>query len=117
MSHAEGEKISVAALVRDLLFASKITAAGKAIGVSARIVRDPSQLAQLHATRLLVDLNQPGALEAAVAWKARTGGEVIGFVSHVDAATIARARDAGLDQVLARSRFVQHLPRLLGRSG
>ena len=38
---------------------------------------------------------------------------VPGFVSHVDTATIAAAREAGIDQVLARGQFVQILPELL----
>jgi hypothetical protein len=62
-----------------------------------------------------VDLNQPGALEAAVAWKGAesAGRDVVGFVSHVDAATIARARAAGIDRIMPRSRFVEALPELL----
>jgi hypothetical protein len=39
---------------------------------------------------------------------------VVGFVSHVDAVTIAHARGSGLDRVLPRSRFVEQLPELLG---
>jgi hypothetical protein len=60
-----------------------------------------------------VDLNQAGALDAAIEWKKRCGGEVIGFVAHVDADTIRRAREAGLDKVLPRSRFVADLESLL----
>jgi hypothetical protein len=65
-------------------------------------------------TRLLVDLNQDGALEAAAAWKGATGGEVVGFVSHVDTDIIQRAKQAGLDHALPRSRFTADLDRLLG---
>jgi hypothetical protein len=60
-----------------------------------------------------VDLNQEGAIEAARLWKQRSGGEVVGFVSHVDVETVNRARAAGIDQVLARSAFVERLPDLL----
>jgi hypothetical protein len=41
------------------------------------------------------------------------GGQVIGFVSHVDTDTIAKARESGLDRVMARSGFVGALPALL----
>jgi hypothetical protein len=58
-------------------------------------------------------LDQLGAIDAAAEWKQRGGGTVIGFVSHVNADAIRQARDAGLDQVLARSAFVESLPRLL----
>jgi hypothetical protein len=72
------------------------------------------------ARRLIVDLNQSGALEAAIEWKQQEGGEdrqVIGFVAHVDSDTIRRARDAGVDRVLPRSRFVEDLESLLRGDG
>jgi CheY-like chemotaxis protein len=37
----------------------------------------------------------------------------VGFVSHVDTATIEAARKAGVDRVLARSAFVEQLQGLL----
>jgi CheY-like chemotaxis protein len=37
----------------------------------------------------------------------------IGFVSHVDADTVAAARQAGIDQVLARSAFFGNLRHIL----
>ena len=102
------------ALVRDLLFASKITATAASRGTCVQLVRDPAKLGGQPGSRLIVDLNLTGAIEAAQAWKGATGGEVVGFVSHVDTATINRARAAGVDRVLARSRFVELLPQLLG---
>ena len=103
----------VLVLVRDLMFASKIRLAAESVATSVRILRDPAQLNDAVAPRLIVDLNQPAALDAAVTWKRRTGGHVVGFVSHVDAETIRAAREAGVDQVLPRSRFVEILPDLL----
>ncbi len=101
-------------LVRDLIFASRISVTAQAVGVDVQQLRDPAMLAAESAGgRLIVDLNQTGALDAAIEWKKRTGGEVIGFVAHVDADTIRRARDAGVDQVLPRSRFVAQLESLL----
>ena len=102
----------VVALIRDLLFASKVTATARSLGVDVRIVRDATAIPD--GGTLLLDLNQPGAIEAAAAWKAAAEGRTtIGFVSHVDADTIARAKAAGIDRVLARSQFVQQLPDLL----
>jgi hypothetical protein len=104
----------VLVLVRDLIFASRIQATANAAAVSIRLIRDPSQL--LPATpgrKTIVDLNLEGAISAAAEWKKATGRPVIGFVSHVDAATAAQARQAGIDQILARSRFVDLLPTLL----
>jgi hypothetical protein len=103
----------VIALVRDLIFASRVTATAAAAGTCVQLLRDPAKLAGQAGRRLIVDLNLDGAIEAAQAWKAASGGEVVGFVSHVDTATIDRARAAGVDRVLARSRFVELLPNLL----
>jgi DNA-binding NarL/FixJ family response regulator len=108
------EPIPVLVLVRDLMFSSRISATARAGGAPVRMLRDPVELHNAPGRRLIVDLNQPGALEAAVEWKrASSSGDVVGFVSHVDADTIARARAAGIDRVLPRSRFVEVLPDLL----
>jgi hypothetical protein len=108
-----GEALPVIVLVRDLMFSSRISAAARAADVPVTMLRDPSALAGAQGRRLIVDLNQPGALDASAEWKRSTSGEVIGFVSHVDADTIDRARQAGIDQILPRSRFVEVLPGLL----
>ena len=105
---------STLVLVRDLMFASKISATAKAGGIEIEMLRDPATLSDRIGRRLIVDLNQPGAIEAAGAWKAgEQGRQVVGFVSHTDAQTIARARSAGIDQVMARSQFVASIDALL----
>jgi hypothetical protein len=103
----------VLALVRDLIFASKISASARAVQVECRIVRDASALSGQSGDLLLVDLNEPGAIEAASQWQKDSGGSVVGFVSHVDAARIEQARNAGLTRVMARSGFVAALPSLI----
>src|SRR5438094_36963 len=100
-------------LVRDLLFASKIMTTARAAGVEVKVLRDPAALNDAAGRRLFVDLDQSGTIQAAAQWKKRTGGHVIGFVSHVHAETIRAARDAGLDQVLSRGAFAQTLGQLL----
>ena len=107
------EPTPILALVRDLMFSSKIASAARELGIELRVIRDPAALGTSSGSKLFVDLNQPGAIEAARQWKAQTGGVTIGFVSHVDAATIAQAQEAGFDQVLARGQFTQLLPNLL----
>ncbi len=103
---------AVIALIRDLLFASKVTATARSQGLNVQILRDGTNLPT--ADLLLVDLNQTGALESAIAWKTADAKRcVIGFVSHVDNQTIQRAREGGIDQVLARSAFVEKLPAIL----
>jgi hypothetical protein len=103
-------------LVRDLMFMARVTGTARELGVPVKVVRDPAKLsgeAGAQGGRLIVDLNLEGAIEAAAEWKGATGGSVAGFVSHVDTETIRRAREAGIDRVMARSQFVQVLPELL----
>ena len=113
MSSSESHQPQVLVLVRDLMFASKIRSTAESMGIPVAMIRDASTLESAEGIRLIVDLNQPGALEAAAAWGRRTGKPVIGFVSHVDTDTIGAAREAGIQQVLARSRFVSALSDLL----
>ena len=105
----------VLALMRDLMFSSRVAGTAAELGVPVRLIRDPARLAGQPGRRLIVDLNLDGAIDAAAAWRnqAVAGMQVIGFVSHVDSATIQRARAAGIDRVMARSQFVQVLPQLL----
>lgn len=107
----------VLALVRDLIFSSKITAEAAAQNTAVTVIRDSQKLGEQPGRLLIVDLNLPGSIPAAAAWRAATLRPVVGFVAHTDAATITAAREAGIDQVLARSRFVQVLPQLLGANG
>jgi hypothetical protein len=110
----EPQTPAVIVLVRDLMFASRIAATARAQGANITMIREPEKLTTTPpALRLIVDLNQDRALPAAIEWKRTTGGEVVGFVSHVDADTIAAARAAVIDHVIPRSRFVQILPDLL----
>jgi hypothetical protein len=101
------------ALIRDLLFSSKLTAAAKTAGRPVKIVRDVAKLDALDGHRLIVDLNADGHLAAAVAWKARTGGEVIGFIAHVAGDGIAEANRLGLTRILSNGGFAANVERLV----
>lgn len=103
----------VVVLVRDLMMGPKITATARAEGVAVHVVREPGKLNDVPGKLLIVDLNLPGATDAAAAWQAAGQRRVVGFVSHVDTAAIEHARGQGIDQVMARSHFVTVLPQLL----
>ena len=108
----------ILALVRDLMFSSRITAEARAADAKIKVLRDPGLLQSCDpsSTLILVDLNLPGAIQAASTWQSQNPSRTtIGFVSHEDAATISQARSAGIQQVLPRSRFVQILPQLLSK--
>jgi hypothetical protein len=113
---SESDPPPILVLVRDLMFSGRILAEARAAGVNVKVIRDPAAIAKLENTDsslMIADLNLPGAIVAAADWRRRTSGTVVGFVSHVDAEAISQAKAAGLDQVLARSRFVTVLPELL----
>ena len=103
----------VLALVTDLMFSSRITAEAKAAGTTVQILRKPEQLNEAEGELLLADLNLNGAATAAASWASKEGSRVVGFVSHMDSVAIAAAREAGVQEIMARSRFVQVLPQLL----
>ena len=112
------QKLPVLVLVRDLIFATRIDATARAEGVTITLLRVPSRLRDAEGTRLILDLNEPGALDAAIAWKIAAPAQgpkrqIVGYVSHVDTHTIKRARTAGVDRILPRSRFVEELTAIL----
>jgi glutamyl-tRNA reductase len=115
MDGMSDEALPVVAVVRDLMFVSKITGAATAQGSTVKIIRDPAKLAGESGRLLIVDLNLPGAIEAAAAWLPNFKVSSIGFVSHVDADSARRAREAGIEQVMARSRFVEVLEELFAK--
>jgi len=101
------------ALVRDLMFSSRIIATARELKCRVEIIRAPKDLSGRPGSLLLADLSLEGAIEAAAEWKQSQEAQVIGFVSHTDAATIARAREAGIDRVMARGGFAEALPAIL----
>lgn len=115
----------VIALVRDLIFATKIGSTAAAVGADVRVVRDVSGVTALLAAgavvrTVIVDLAavelDVGAAVRAI--RAAAGSaRIITYGSHVDAAHLSTARAAGADEVMARSEFSMRLPDLLRASG
>ena len=108
--------------VDDLLFSSKIRATAKQVGVDLTFARTPSdiisQARTLKPSLVIFDINSTKAdpINTVAALKADPELQAIpttGFVSHVDSALILAARNAGMDEVMARSAFVANLPQIL----
>ena len=106
----------------DLMFNSRITGTGRDLGLNVKTARSSSVLldmAKQHAPKcVILDLANSGlVIDDVVA--ALRGGEaapyLVAYGSHVDAATLKAARDAGCDVVLPRSKFVEELPREMRR--
>lgn len=101
----------------DLIFASRVIATARAHGLTVTQARTPAAaIAKATASpfaALILDLHLDGLdvpkfladLRAACPAMPR----VIGYGSHVDAARLKAAREAGCDLVLPRSAFVERL--------
>jgi CheY-like chemotaxis protein len=111
----------VLAVIDDLMFRSRVSAAAKASGTEVRFASGESDvLARLGEGPglIIVDLNARRADPVALVSRlksdpALSGVRVVGFVSHVDTSAIEASRAAGIDAVFSRGAFVNHLPRIL----
>lgn len=108
-------------LCDDLIFFSRVSGAARAAGLTVRMVRTQAEL--LAAARsgapagVIVDVHNPGLdLPALVAdLKAcNPVPRVIAYGSHVEAAVLKAARQAGCDRVMPRSQFVEELEAKIG---
>jgi CheY-like chemotaxis protein len=116
----------VLAAVEDLLFRSKISETADQLGVEAAFPRNPKKLAEaLRASPpdlLILDLNsarfEPLELLRIVrSDSALRNVRTVGFLSHVQGDLALAARESGCDRVMARSAFVENLPRVLSGDG
>jgi CheY-like chemotaxis protein len=111
--------VDVLALVDDLFFQAKLTETARHVGVVLQTVASGEALvaaAAAGAPRLvLVDLNaRQGALEAIERLHALGNTRpIIAFLSHVQTELAGRARAAGCQQVLPRSKFTAELAEIL----
>ncbi len=112
----------IVCVVDDLMFSVKISTAARALAVEVYFERKPDRVVASIREKLpslvIFDLNgtRLAPLPAIAALKADPDLKSIrtlGYVSHVDTATIEAARHAGIDQVLARSAFSERLGEIL----
>jgi CheY-like chemotaxis protein len=112
----------VIALIDDIFFLAKVHETAKHAGVTLQTAANGEQLLQAAPANpsalILVDLNaKQGALDA-VEKLCATGSEgnprrVIAFLSHVQTDLAERARAAGCQDVMPRSKFTQNLAEIL----
>ncbi|HKI37089.1 MAG TPA: hypothetical protein VKA46_34870 [Gemmataceae bacterium] len=102
----------------DLIFTSRITGAGRDLGLTVKPARTADALLDLARQEapscVILDLAFPGLDLSALI---RRLGEacplmprLVAYGAHVDAAGLRAARQAGCDVVLPRSAFVEALP-------
>jgi CheY-like chemotaxis protein len=100
----------------DLLFRSRITGTAEKLGLTVHTARTGAELLraaeQTRPACVLLDLQNPGLEIATLVrqLKAQTPPPMlVAYGSHVDAATLHQAREAGCDRVLPRSQVVEEL--------
>ena len=108
--------------VDDLLFSVKISTAAKAVGAPVFFERNPdlvlARIREKQPSLVIFDLNstrmRPIEMIAAIkADAALQSVRTLGYVSHVQTEVITAARSAGIDEVLARSAFSDHVAGIL----
>ena len=114
----------VLAVLDDLMFSSKIKTAANQLGVPLVFARSSAsalrEMRKSAPSLVIFDLNNPrtdplGTVAAMRADPALSAIPTVGYVSHVDTATIAAARQAGVTEVLPRSAFTIQLADILNR--
>jgi len=106
----------------DLIDTSRITGAARALGLTIKEARSVDGLLKLAAEQppacVLVDLHFPGLDLPELRRRLRESDaappRLVGYGSHVDAARLKAAREAGCDLVLPRSAFFERLPQEIG---
>ena len=108
--------------IDDLIFSIKVSTAAKALKADVYFERSGDKLLDTIRDKrpalIIFDLNSARLrpLDAITALKRDPdlrATKTLGYVSHVDTATIDAARAAGIDQVMARSAFVDQLGDIL----
>ncbi len=117
------ESIVVAA-VEDLFFSTKIETAARQAGVNLKLALNAQQLIEclgmVVPDLIILDLNSRSCAPIDSIRRIKkeprlAGVPVIGFFSHVQVELEQAARQAGCDQVIARSAFSSRLPKILTR--
>jgi two-component system, chemotaxis family, sensor kinase CheA len=108
----------VVAVFDDLLLGSNVLGMLRAAGHEAELAGRPEAVRAAGAQVLVVDLASGGFDGVALVEALRGRGELegsrtLGVYSHVDDATRRRARDAGFDLVVPRSRMAREGPALV----
>jgi len=106
--------MKIAVLVDDLFFSSKISETAKQVGSEIVFCRS-AEAVPPDAARICVDLNANtfDAVTEIEKLKRVHSAPIMAYLSHVQVDLKRRAEDAGAEEVMPRSAFVQRLPELL----
>jgi glycine oxidase len=117
---ADPPRVNAVALIKDVLFRSRIDAVAQALGLEVAYASDLEQArrrcGELRPVSVFVDLSDaafPPENASREVRAAAPGAHLIGFASHVDLKALNSARAAGFDQTLSRSEFTRRLGEFL----
>ena len=108
------------------MFSSKIKTTASQLGVAVSFVRSAeAAVAEMKKTApslVILDLNNPRTNPLGIVASMKqdpllASVPTVGYASHVQVDVINAAREAGVDEVMARSAFTQQLAELLKRAG
>jgi CheY-like chemotaxis protein len=109
-------------VIEDLIFSIKISTAARRLGADVFFERAADavldRIREKRPALVIFDLNSAALKPIDVIGAMKEDPELrgirtLGYVAHVDGATVAAARRAGVDQVLARSAFADRLGEIL----
>jgi DNA-binding NarL/FixJ family response regulator len=108
----------VVAYMDDLFFQMKLAETAKHLGLEVKVASNADSLLQLLEplpSLVIVDLNAKSSPLGAVQLlrAAQPHLRIIGFLSHVQTDLAANAQSAGFNEIMPRSKFSMHLPRIL----
>ena len=115
----------ILAVVDDLMFTSKIRTAANQLGVTVTFARSAdaarAEMQKGAPSMVILDLNNArsdplGFVRSMKANPELASVPTVGFVSHVQTDLINAARQAGVDEILARSAFTAQLADILRRA-
>jgi PleD family two-component response regulator len=115
----------ILAVLDDLMFTSKIKTTASQLGAPVTFARSAeaalAAMRQSPPSLVILDLNNtrinPLAIVAGMKQDpALASIRTVGYASHVQVDVINAARQAGVDDVLARSAFTQNLPQILSQA-
>jgi PleD family two-component response regulator len=108
--------------IDDLMFSIRISTAAKSLQTDVHFERSADKVLETirekRPTLVIFDLNSVRMRPLETIAQLKGDPELaairtLGYVAHADSATIDAARSAGIDQVLARSAFVNQLGSIL----
>jgi CheY-like chemotaxis protein len=115
----------IIAILEDLLFTSKIRTVANRLGVPVTFARSADaargEMQKGAPSMVILDLNSARTDPLGIVRSMKANAELaaiptVGFVSHVQTDVIEAARQAGVDEVLARSAFTAQLADILRRT-